>query len=153
MSRQPKLSVGPLIAGVVLAGVLPGAFDAVPLTSRTTRLFLGQQIQCTQCHDHPLVPDWKQEHFFGLKSFFARTFDNGGFVAEREVGVVKFLTTKGVSRDARYRMVPDVRNDHPPFHYPPMLIRQSRDRRERLQDSCVSGARRFLRRSALHQNA
>ena len=28
-------------------------FDAVPLTSRTTRLFLGQQIQCTQCHDHP----------------------------------------------------------------------------------------------------
>ncbi len=39
-------------------------FDAVPLTSRTTRLFLGQQIQCTQCHDHP-SNDWKQVRFLG----------------------------------------------------------------------------------------
>jgi Protein of unknown function (DUF1553)/Protein of unknown function (DUF1549) len=44
-------------------------FDAVPLTSRTTRLFLGQQIQCTQCHDHP-QNDWKQLDFWGINAFF-----------------------------------------------------------------------------------
>ena len=44
-------------------------FDAVPLTSRTTRLFLGQQIQCTQCHDHP-SNDWKQLDFWGINAFF-----------------------------------------------------------------------------------
>ena len=44
-------------------------FDAVPLTSRTTRLFLGQQIQCTQCHDHP-QNDWKQIDFWGINAFF-----------------------------------------------------------------------------------
>ena len=44
-------------------------FDAVPLTSRTTRLFLGQQIQCTQCHDHP-SNDWKQADFWGINAFF-----------------------------------------------------------------------------------
>ena len=44
-------------------------FDAVPLTSRTTRLFLGQQIQCTQCHDHP-ANDWKQMDFWGINAFF-----------------------------------------------------------------------------------
>jgi Protein of unknown function (DUF1553)/Protein of unknown function (DUF1549) len=44
-------------------------FDAVPLTSRTTRLFLGQQIQCTQCHDHP-QNDWKQGDFWGINAFF-----------------------------------------------------------------------------------
>ena len=44
-------------------------FDAVPLTSRTTRLFLGQQIQCTQCHDHP-SNDWKQVDFWGINAFF-----------------------------------------------------------------------------------
>ena len=44
-------------------------FDAVPLTSRTTRLFLGQQIQCTQCHDHP-SNDWKQIDFWGINAFF-----------------------------------------------------------------------------------
>jgi Protein of unknown function (DUF1553)/Protein of unknown function (DUF1549) len=44
-------------------------FEAVPLTSRTTRLFLGQQIQCTQCHDHP-SNDWKQADFWGINAFF-----------------------------------------------------------------------------------
>ena len=44
-------------------------FDAVPLTLRTTRLFLGQQIQCTQCHDHP-SNEWKQIDFWGINAFF-----------------------------------------------------------------------------------
>ncbi|MGO9465225.1 MAG: DUF1549 and DUF1553 domain-containing protein [Isosphaeraceae bacterium] len=44
-------------------------FDAVPLTSLTTRLFLGQQIQCTQCHDHP-SNEWKQIDFWGINAFF-----------------------------------------------------------------------------------
>jgi hypothetical protein len=43
--------------------------DAVPLTSLTTRVFLGQQIQCTQCHDHP-SNDWKQGDFWGINAFF-----------------------------------------------------------------------------------
>src|SRR4051812_43024725 len=43
--------------------------EAVPLTSRTTRLFLGQQIQCTQCHDHP-SNEWKQGDFWGINAFF-----------------------------------------------------------------------------------
>ena len=44
-------------------------FGAVPLTSLTTRLFLGQQIQCTQCHDHP-SNDWKQADFWGINAFY-----------------------------------------------------------------------------------
>ena len=44
-------------------------FGAVPLTSVTTRLFLGQQIQCTQCHDHP-SNDWKQGDFWGINAFY-----------------------------------------------------------------------------------
>src|SRR5262249_39270209 len=47
------------------------------------------------------VSDWKQDHYYGLKSFFARTVDNGGFLAEREGGLVHFQTPKGQSRDAR----------------------------------------------------
>ena len=44
-------------------------FGAVPLTSLTARLFLGQQIQCTQCHDHP-SNDWKQADFWSINAFF-----------------------------------------------------------------------------------
>ena len=43
--------------------------DAVQLTAKTTRLFLGIQVQCTQCHDHPFN-DWKQKQFWEFNSFF-----------------------------------------------------------------------------------
>ena len=46
--------------------------DAVPATAMTARLFLGVQVQCTQCHDHPFQSD-KQSHFWELKSFFQQT--------------------------------------------------------------------------------
>ncbi len=42
---------------------------AINLTSFTTRVFLGQQIQCTQCHDHP-SNNWKQSDFWGINAFF-----------------------------------------------------------------------------------
>jgi hypothetical protein len=45
------------------------ADGAVNLTSVTTRVFLGQQIQCTQCHDHP-SNDWKQSDFWGINAFY-----------------------------------------------------------------------------------
>jgi hypothetical protein len=48
-----------------------GRFEMVPVTSRTTKLFLGIQTQCTQCHDHPFQPDvWNQAHFWGVNAFF-----------------------------------------------------------------------------------
>ncbi|MBN9523920.1 DUF1549 domain-containing protein [bacterium] len=50
-----------------------GAFDAVPITSRTTKLFLGLQTQCTQCHDHPFNKEWVQADFWGVNAFFRQT--------------------------------------------------------------------------------
>jgi hypothetical protein len=47
-----------------------GRFEMVPVTSRTTRLFLGLRTQCTQCHDHPFSEEWKQSHFWGINAFF-----------------------------------------------------------------------------------
>jgi hypothetical protein len=52
-----------------LGEVRRGQFDAVPLTSVTARVFVGQQIQCTQCHDHP-SNDWKQADFWSINAFF-----------------------------------------------------------------------------------
>ena len=47
-----------------------GKFDAVPITSRVTRLFLGLRTQCIQCHDHPFNKEWVQEDFWGVNAFF-----------------------------------------------------------------------------------
>ncbi len=47
-----------------------GRFSFVPITSRTTRLFLGLQTQCVQCHDQPGGGPWRQKHFWGVNAFF-----------------------------------------------------------------------------------
>ena len=48
------------------------------LTTDTSRIFFGVNVSCAQCHDHPLVPDWKQDHYYGMASFFNRTAAKGG---------------------------------------------------------------------------
>ena len=75
--------------------------DIDKLTTEVSVVFFGVNVSCARCHDHPLVPDWKQDHFFGMKSFFARTIDVGGFLGERDAGLVKFQTTKGQTKQAR----------------------------------------------------
>ena len=41
------------------------------LAARTSRAFLGQRIDCAQCHDHPFA-DWTQPQFEGLAAFFGQ---------------------------------------------------------------------------------
>jgi hypothetical protein len=41
-------------------------------TADTARIFLGLQIQCTQCHNHPFN-DWKQRRFWQMNAFFRQT--------------------------------------------------------------------------------
>jgi hypothetical protein len=47
-----------------------GAFDMVPLTSRSMRVFLGYRFQRAQFEDDPNRPDCKQSHFWGINAFF-----------------------------------------------------------------------------------
>ncbi|MBK9974955.1 MAG: DUF1553 domain-containing protein [Planctomycetes bacterium] len=50
------------------------AFDNVraDISGTTSRLFLGKQIQCAQCHDHP-YEQWKTDDFEAMQGFFALT--------------------------------------------------------------------------------
>jgi hypothetical protein len=41
------------------------------LTDSVTRLFLGVQLQCAQCHNHPFT-DWKQNEYWGMAAFFSK---------------------------------------------------------------------------------
>ncbi|QDU31287.1 hypothetical protein ETAA8_64400 [Anatilimnocola aggregata] len=75
--------------------------DQDKLTAEASSLLFGVNVSCAQCHDHPLVDDWKQDHYFGMKSFFARSFENGDYVGEKPYGMVEFKTTAGESRKAK----------------------------------------------------
>lgn len=43
--------------------------DAVTATAKATRVLMGIQVQCTQCHNHPFN-DWQQSQFWEFNSFF-----------------------------------------------------------------------------------
>jgi hypothetical protein len=80
----------------------PRAKDLDRLTADVSSTFFGVNVSCAKCHDHPRVADWKQDHFYGMKSFLGRTFENGEFVGERGYGVVKFKTTEGQEKQAKF---------------------------------------------------
>ncbi len=46
-------------------------FDVNKLTARTSRAFLGQRIDCAQCHDHPF-DHWTQAQFEGLAAHYGQ---------------------------------------------------------------------------------
>ena len=56
----------------VTAAIADGELDENKLAGRTVRAFLGQRIDCAQCHDHPFA-EWKQAQFQGLASLFGQT--------------------------------------------------------------------------------
>jgi hypothetical protein len=63
-----------------------------------SKIFLGTQLQCARCHDHPYEP-WTQRDFYGLAGFFVRLVVQGGGgppgkqryrIAEKSTGEVLF---------------------------------------------------------------
>ncbi|HWL10541.1 MAG TPA: DUF1549 and DUF1553 domain-containing protein [Planctomicrobium sp.] len=52
-----------------LAGNINSEEYHVEATANTARIFLGMQVQCTQCHNHPFN-EWKQNQFWEFNAFF-----------------------------------------------------------------------------------
>jgi hypothetical protein len=72
------------------------------LAGSTARIFLGLQIECAQCHDHPF-DKWKQKDFWGYAAFFARLRQPDGnnpgqrmSLVDLESGEVKLPDTEEV---------------------------------------------------------
>lgn len=65
------------------------------LTGKTSRAFLGIQIQCAQCHDHK-TEAWKMDQFRGLAASFIQT--RGVPVEKREKGEMRVFEVKDTPR-------------------------------------------------------
>lgn len=68
---QQGLWTGEPAVNFITAGVDGGTIDQNKLTGKTVRAFLGQRIDCAQCHDHPF-DRWKQTDFEGLAAFYGQ---------------------------------------------------------------------------------
>ena len=97
-----------------LAFLKARARDLDQLANDTSTLFFGVNVSCAKCHDHPLVEDWKQDHYFGMATFFQRTYvTRKNLVAEKFSGEVKFKTTKGEDKVAKLMFLSGVSVDEP----------------------------------------
>jgi hypothetical protein len=62
------------------------------------RIFLGRDMECAQCHDHPAFPDFKQQHYYGLAAFVSRSYIftdpklKKGVIGEKAEGDVTFAS-------------------------------------------------------------
>lgn len=86
--------------------------DENKLAGKTVRAFLGQRIDCAQCHDH-FFADWKQTDFEGLAAFFGQARVTPGGVVDRrqeEGQPIEYEVTDPGSEEAR-QISPAV-----PFH-------------------------------------
>jgi hypothetical protein len=101
--------------------------DLDRLTTDVSVLFFGVNISCAQCHDHPLVSDWKQDHYYGMMAFLARTYEAGPFLGERDAGVVNFKTTKNVSKKASMMFLTGKVVAAPGSHLSPEEAKKLRD--------------------------
>ena len=77
-------------------------------TVAVTRIFLGTQLQCARCHDHP-YDRWTQRDFYGMAGFFVRlvVVDGSGAgkrgfrIAEKSTGEVLFSGSVKEQRPGR----------------------------------------------------
>jgi hypothetical protein len=73
------------------------------IAAETSRIFLGIQIQCAQCHDHP-SDVWKRKQFHEFAAYFGRYGGERPILEEK-----KFVGVQLTARFGEYRM-PDKDN-------------------------------------------
>jgi hypothetical protein len=80
-----------------------GEFEMVPITSRITRIFLGTQVQCAQCHDHPFQNAIKQNHFWGVNAYLRQVERKGNIPMRRQDGLMtlELVDNKNVNQVAK----------------------------------------------------
>lgn len=78
--------------------LLDRELKAEEVTRDLGRVFLGRDLQCAQCHDHPNVNDYLQRHYHGLNAFLNRSYlfkdpkTKKTSIGEKAEGLVSFTS-------------------------------------------------------------
>jgi hypothetical protein len=121
-----------------------GQFEMVPLTSRITRVFLGTQVQCAQCHAHPFFASLKQEMFWGINAYLRQVRREGASMARRpRMGVLPDLTlTDSTSMNPEATVFFEMRNGKVRMWHAEFLPQGGKERGPRLDPKKTGLSRR-----------
>jgi hypothetical protein len=133
------------------------------MARETGRMFFGQDLQCAQCHDHPLIADYHQADYFGLYAFVSRTTifqpdkKKPALLAESAEGLAPFKSVFTARESLTQPRLPDEGETADPFFEPgseyavapAKNVRQipRYSRREKLAELIGSGENRLFRRN------
>ncbi|MFP6764948.1 MAG: DUF1549 domain-containing protein, partial [Planctomycetaceae bacterium] len=73
-------------------------FDVDVVTRDVGRIFLGVDLECAQCHDHPTIDGYLQRHYWGISAFLKRSYvftdtkTKKKMLGEKAEGDVKFTS-------------------------------------------------------------
>lgn len=73
-------------------------FDVDLVTRDVGRIFLGVDLECAQCHDHPNIDGYLQRHYYGISAFLKRSYlftdpkSKKKMLGEKAEGDVKFTS-------------------------------------------------------------
>ena len=96
------------------------------MTRDLGRIFLGRDLQCAQCHDHPNIEAYLQRHYHGLSAFLNRSYlftdpkSKQASIGEKADGAVKFtsgFTSESGETAPRLLDLPPI-EDPPPVKEP-----------------------------------
>lgn len=92
------------------------------MTRDLGRIFLGRDLQCAQCHDHPNIEGYLQRHYHGLAAFLNRSYlftdptSKQASIGEKADGTVKFTSVfTSESDETAPRLL-----EFPPIEDPPL---------------------------------
>ena len=93
--------------------IIAQAGNSADVTAEISRIFLGIQIQCAQCHDHP-TDRWKRSQFHELAAFFPRI----ALLPKKQTDAEKrSFEVYGVDRD-RPRLTERLKKNNQPYPEP-----------------------------------
>ena len=76
------------------------------ITRDVARIFFGRDLQCAQCHNHPLIDDYQQSDYHGLLAFFTPAY----VLTRKEAGKDKMFYAEMAGDDLTFDSV-FVKND------------------------------------------
>ena len=90
------------------------------LTRDVGRIFFGMDLQCAQCHDHPLIDTYYQSDYYGIYAFLNRGVlftdkDKKVFYAEKAEGHVSFKSVFTDEQDKTFPRLPTAFEIDEPF--------------------------------------